>query len=131
MDILRTGLSRLGANLQLEVSRMLTALLSTTSAAAGEGSWLLILVQLLPILLVVVAMYFILIRPQKKSEKETQKMRNNVQVGDEITTSGGIIGRVVSLREDTVVIETGSDRSKIRIKRWAIQSNETLHDEEA
>lgn len=131
MDILRTGLSRLGANLQLEVSRMLTALLSTTSAAAGEGSWLLILVQLLPILLVVVAMYFILIRPQKKREKETQKMRNNVQVGDEITTSGGIIGRVVSLREDTVVIETGSDRSKIRIKRWAIQSNETLHDEEA
>ena len=131
MDILRTGLSRLGANLQLEVSRMLTALLSTTSTAAGEGSWLLILVQLLPILLVVVAMYFILIRPQKKREKETQKMRNNVQVGDEITTSGGIIGRVVSLREDTVVIETGSDRSKIRIKRWAIQSNETLHDEEA
>ncbi len=110
---------------------MLTALLSTTSTAAGEGSWLLILVQLLPILLVVVAMYFILIRPQKKREKETQKMRNNVQVGDEITTSGGIIGRVVSLREDTVVIETGSDRSKIRIKRWAIQSNETLHDEEA
>ncbi len=109
---------------------MLTALLSTTSAAAGEGSWLVILVQLLPILLVVVAMYFILIRPQKKREKETQKMRNNVQVGDEITTSGGIIGRVVSLREDTVVIETGSDRSKIRIKRWAIQSNETLHDEE-
>ena len=100
------------------------------SAAAGEGSWLVILVQLLPILLVVVAMYFILIRPQKKREKETQKMRNNVQVGDEITTSGGIIGRVVSLREDTVVIETGSDRSKIRIKRWAIQSNETLHDEE-
>ena len=110
---------------------MLTALLSTTSTAAGEGSWLLILVQLLPILLVVVAMYFILIRPQKKREKETQKMRNNVQVGDEITTSGGIIGRVVSLREDTVVIETGSARSKIRIKRWAIQSNETLHDEEA
>lgn len=110
---------------------MLTALLSTTSTAAGEGSWLIILVQLLPILLVVVAMYFILIRPQKKREKETQKMRNNVQVGDEITTSGGIIGRVVSLREDTVVIETGSDRSKIRIKRWAIQSNETLHDEEA
>ncbi len=97
-----------------------------------EGSsWILILVQLLPILLVVVAMYFILIRPQKKREKETQKMRNSVQVGDEVTTSGGIIGRVVSLREDTVVIETGSDRSKIRIKRWAIQSNSTLHDEEA
>ena len=76
-------------------------------------------------------MYFILIRPQRKRDKEMQKMRNSLQVGDEVTTSGGIIGRVVSLREDTVVIETGSDRSKIRIKRWAIQSNETLHDEEA
>lgn len=89
------------------------------------------LVQLLPILLIVVVMYFILIRPQRKRDKETQKMRNSLQVGDEVTTSGGIIGRVVSLREDTVVIETGSDRSKIRVKRWAIQSNETLHDEEA
>lgn len=110
---------------------MLTALLETTSTTDAAGSWIVILAQLLPILLVVVVMYFILIRPQRKREKETQKMRNNVQVGDEITTSGGIIGRVVSLREDTVVIETGSDRSKIRIKRWAIQSNETLHDDQA
>ena len=53
-------------------------------------------------LLVVVAMYFILIRPQRKREKEAQNMRNNLQVGDEVTTSGGIVGRVVSLREDTV-----------------------------
>ena len=109
---------------------MTTALLETT-AAATESSWILMLVQLLPILLIIVVMYFILIRPQKKREKEVQKMRNSLQVGDEGTTSGGIIGRVVSLREDTVVIETGSDRSKIRVKRWAIQSNETLHDDEA
>ena len=109
---------------------MTTALLETTTAAT-ESSWILMLVQLLPILLIIVVMYFILIRPQKKREKEVQKMRNSLQVGDEVTTSGGIIGRVVSLREDTVVIETGSDRSKIRVKRWAIQSNETLHDDEA
>ena len=108
---------------------MLTALLETqsTAAAAGEGSWLIAVVQFLPLLLVIVAMYFILIRPQRKREKESQKMRNNLQVGDEVTTSGGIVGRVVSLRE----VETGSDRSKIRVKRWAIQSNETLHDTEA
>ena len=56
-------------------------------------------------------------------------MRNNLQVGDEVITAGGIIGRVVSVREDTVVIETGGDRSKVRIKRWAIQSNETVHDD--
>ena len=114
---------------------MLTALLETQStaatAAAGESSWLIAVVQFLPLLLVIVAMYFILIRPQIKREKESQKMRNNLQVGDEVTTSGGIVGRVVSLREDTVVVETGSDRSKIRVKRWAIQSNETLHDTEA
>ena len=103
----------------------------STAAAAGEGSWLIAVVQFLPLLLVIVAMYFILIRPQRKREKESQKMRNNLQVGDEVTTSGGIVGRVVSLREDTVVVETGSDRSKIRVKRWAIQSNETLHDTEA
>ncbi len=110
---------------------MLTALLETTSSTDQMSSWLMILAQLLSILLVVVVMYFILIRPQRKREKETQKMRNSIQVGDEVTTSGGIVGRVVSLREDTVVIETGSDRSKIRIKRWAIQSNETLHDDQA
>ena len=110
---------------------MFTALLETTANTTQSGGWLLMLVQLLPIVLIVVVMYFILIRPQRKRDKELQKMRNSLQVGDEVTTSGGIIGRVVSLREDTVVIETGSDRSKIRIKRWAIQSNETLHDEEA
>ena len=89
------------------------------------------LVSLLSMILIFVVFYFILIRPQKKREKEAQQMRNNLQVGDEVTTMGGIVGRVVSLREDTVVIETGSDRAKIRIKRWAVQSNETLHDTEA
>jgi len=73
--------------------------------------------------------YFLLIRPQKKKEKETQRMRNSIQVGDEIVTAGGIVGLVVSIKEDTVVIETGNDRSKVRIKRWAIQSNETVHDD--
>ena len=87
------------------------------------------LVQMLPLILVLVVMYFLMIRPQKKKEKKTQEMRNNLQVGDEVTTLGGIIGRVVSLREDNLVIETGSDRSKIRIKRWAVQSCETIHDE--
>ena len=53
-------------------------------------------------------------------------MRNSLQVGDEVVTIGGIIGRVVVLKDDYIVIETGSDRSKVRIKRWAIQSNESL-----
>lgn len=107
----------------------LSVLADTTSAEAQGGSMWLMLAQLLPIILIFVIMYFLLIRPQKKKEKQAQEMRNNLQVGDEVITVGGIIGRVVSVREDTVVVETGSDRSKVRIKRWAIQSNETIHDD--
>ncbi len=88
-----------------------------------------VLINFGPLVLIFVVMYFILIRPQRKKEKETQKMRNNVQVGDEITTIGGIVGLVVNIKEDTVVIETAGERNKIRIKRWAIQTNETVHDD--
>lgn len=102
---------------------------SSAAANGGSGGWLVMLVQLLPLVLIFVVFYFLLIRPQKKRDKETQKMRNSVQVGDEVITAGGIIGRVVSIKEDNVVIETGNDRSKVRIKRWAIQSNETVHDD--
>ncbi|PWN00230.1 MAG: preprotein translocase subunit YajC [Massilioclostridium sp.] len=83
----------------------------------------------MPIILLVlmfVVMYFLIIRPQKKKDKQAAEMRNSLQVGDEVVTIGGIIGRVVVLKDDYIVIETGSDRSKVRIKRWAIQSNESL-----
>lgn len=100
-----------------------------TSAATESAGILSIVVSMLPVVLVIVVMYFILIRPQKKKEKEVAKMRNNLQVGDEIVTAGGIVGRVVSLREDTILIETGSNNTKIRIKRWAVSSCETIHDD--
>lgn len=91
--------------------------------------FMVIAMQILPFVLLLVVFYFFLIRPQRKKDKETQSMRNNIQVGDEITTVGGIVGLVVSIKEDTVVLETGGDRSKIRIKRWAVQTNETKHDD--
>lgn len=72
--------------------------------------------------LIMVIFWFFIIRPQKKRDKETAKMRSELQVGDEIITIGGIIGIIVSIKDDTLVIETGSDRSKVRIARWAIQS---------
>ena len=72
------------------------------------------------IILTVVVMYFFMIRPQKKQEKETTQMRNNLAVGDEITTIGGIIGKVVSIKEETCVIETAHERTKIRILKTAI-----------
>ena len=77
------------------------------------------------------ALYFIMIRPQKKKQKEEQKMRENLQVGDEIVTIGGIYGRIISLKEDTIVIESKSDHSKMTIARWALQQNLTVHDEVA
>lgn len=73
-------------------------------------------------------MYFVMIRPQKKRQKEEQEMRDSIQIGDEITTIGGICGRVVTVKEDSLVIETGADRNKMKITRWAIQTNNTADD---
>ena len=68
-----------------------------------------------------VGMYFLMIRPQKKQEKQINDMRNNLQVGDEITTIGGIIGKIVSIKEETITIETSHDRTKIRFLRSAVR----------
>ena len=82
------------------------------------------LTSLAPMLIMVlmfVALYFFMIRPQKKQEKETNDMRNNLKVGDEITTIGGIIGKVVSIKEETITIETSHDRTKIRFLKSAVR----------
>lgn len=73
-------------------------------------------------------MYFVMIRPQKKKQKEEQNMRDSIQVGDEITTIGGIVGRVVTVKEDSLIIETGADRNKMKIMRWAVSSNNTANE---
>ena len=72
-------------------------------------------------LLVLVGAYFLMIRPQKKQEKQINNMRNNLQVGDEITTIGGIVGKIVSIKEETITIETSHDRTKIRFLRSAVK----------
>ena len=84
------------------------------------------LVTFVPLIGMVVLLYFFMIRPQKKKEKQAADMRNSIEVGDGITTIGGIVGRVASIKEDTFVLETGSDRVKMRFKRWAIQDVEKL-----
>ena len=77
---------------------------------------------ILIIVLFVVVVYFMMIRPQKKQEKETKEMRDNLQVGDEITTIGGIIGKIVSIKDETITIETSHDRTKIRFLKSAVRS---------
>lgn len=74
-------------------------------------------------------LYFFMIRPQKKKQKEEAKMRDNLQPGDEIMTIGGFYGRVISVKDDTIVIESVVDRSKQKLLRSAVQVNLTVHDE--
>ena len=69
-----------------------------------------------------VVFYFFMIRPQKKQEKKDSEMRNSLQIGDEVTTIGGIIGKVVSIKDETFVLETTKDKTKIRFLKGAIRS---------
>ena len=101
-----------------------TLKLLETAAPAQGNPWTMILMMAG----LFGAMYFLMIRPQKKKQKEEQEMRDAIQIGDEITTIGGICGRVVTVKEDSLVIETGADRNKMKITRWAIQTNNTAED---
>ena len=97
------------------------------TAAGGNGLGGLISLAF-PILLIVV-MYFLMIRPQQKKQKEEAKMRANLRVGDELTTIGGIKGRVVSIKDDTVTIETSNDRTKIVFEKAAVGTVHTKHED--
>ena len=107
----------------------LIALEKAATDGAQPSSAMSMLVTVGWLVIMVVVMYFLMIRPQRKKQKEEKQMRENLQVGDEIVTIGGIYGRVISLKEDTIVIESKSDHSKITIARWALQSNLTVHDD--
>ena len=72
-------------------------------------------------------MYFLIWRPQKKQQKKDTEMRNALEIGDEVTTIGGVIGRVVAIKDETFVLETGSDRVRIRFLRTAIQAVDKLN----
>ncbi len=98
----------------------------TTSGLLGNLSGMLPLA--FPILLLVI-MYFLMIRPQQKKQKEEAKMRNSLRVGDELTTIGGIKGRVVAIKDDTITLETSNDRTKIVFEKAAIGTVHTKHED--
>ena len=93
---------------------------NATSNTANQKSSSIQMIVMMVILFAV--MYFLMIRPQKKRQKEEQEMRNALEIGDEIVTIGGIVGRVVTIRENDLIIETGADRNKMKIERWAINT---------
>ena len=94
-------------------------LTDATAAAGGMTSTLIMVVMMLAVF------YFMLIRPENKRKKEAEEMRSAVKVGDKITTIGGIIGTVVSVKDDKLVIETGADQVRIELAKWAMSTNES------
>ena len=85
--------------------------------------------SLLPFVILIVVFYFLLIRPENKKKKALAEMRNELAVGDQVTTIGGIVGRVVHIKDDLVTIETSEDRVRIQITKWAISTKGTQTNE--
>jgi len=80
------------------------------------------LVNFLPLIILIAVMYFLMIRPQRKKDKAINEMRRSLTVGDEIVTIGGIVGKIVKTKDETIVIQVGSDRVKLEMMRWAVSS---------
>jgi len=96
-------------------------LLAAQTAAEGQGGILGTLGSFLTIILMFVVFYFVLIRPQRKKEKETQEMLASLKAGDNVTTIGGICGKIVSVKDDILTVEVGADKVKLVFERWAIR----------
>ena len=92
--------------------------------ALGMGS------MLLPLVIMVALMYFLMIRPENKRKKEAEAMRNSLKKGDQITTIGGIVGKIVHVTEDNIVIETSDDRVRMELAKWAVSTNNSNPPEE-
>ena len=102
---------------------MIQFLSATASASMTET-----LFTLLPMILIIVFMFILIYLPQKRQDKKDAAMRSSIEIGDKVSTIGGIVGIVCAIadKDDTIVLETGSDRTKIRFRRSAIASVEKL-----
>ena len=94
-------------------------ILTATPPGTDMGGMIIMLIAFVAIF------YFLLIRPENKRKKEAEELRSSLKVGDEITTIGGIVGKVVHISDDKFVIETGADRVRIEFMKWGLSTNET------
>lgn len=101
-----------------------------TAAAEGEVSQVSSIAALattfLPLILIFVVFWFMLIRPQRKKDKQVKEMLNNLKAGDRICTIGGIYGTITGLKDDTITLSVGKDNLSMVVARWAIRSVEEL-----
>ncbi len=95
-------------------------ILADAAAAGGQMTSTVIM-----LLVMVGVFYFMLIRPENKRKKEAEQLRSSIKNGDQVTTIGGIVGKVVSVKDDKFVIETGADQVRIEFMKWALSSNDT------
>ncbi len=101
---------------------LLTAFAEGTAGdVPAEGNILMFLVQFGPIILLFGLMYVILILPQKRKEKKTREMINQAIVGDKVVSIGGISGKIINVKDDEFTIESGNERTKVTVKKWAIK----------
>ena len=101
-------------------------LASGTASTASSGGFDLGSLLMMGGMIIVLGLvfYFFLYRPQKKQEKEATQMRNSIEIGDVISTVGGIVGVVVRVKGDMLLIETGADRTRLQVQKWAVRSVE-------
>lgn len=103
---------------------------TTDAAAATEMSagatFIAYAVQLVPMILIFVVFYFVLIRPQRKKDKEAKAMLDNLKVGDRICTIGGIYGTIAKIKDDVLTVEVGEQKTQLVFARWAIRNVEQL-----
>lgn len=98
---------------------------AAAAPAGGTGSMLIMIIMMFAIF------YFLIIRPENKKKKKADDMRSSLSLGDEITTIGGITGKIVQVTEDTITFETGEDRVRIQTKKWAVSTTAKMEAEEA
>ncbi len=97
----------------------MTHLYLTNLLASGGGSMIIMLV------LFIAVFYFMILRPENKKKKEAEELRNSLRKGDQITTIGGIVGKIVNIKDDRIVIETGEDQVRMELLKWSVMTNNT------
>ena len=93
------------------------------TGAVGMGS------MLIPLVIMIAVMYFLMIRPESKRKKQAEEMRSSLKKGDQITTIGGIIGKIVQVQDETIIIETSEDRVRMELTKWAVSTNNSQQPE--
>ena len=105
-----------------------TATTGTDTAAGGlfGGPYMIIM-----IVLFIAIFYFMILRPENKKKKEAEALRNSLHKGDKITTIGGIMGKIVDIKDDKIVIETGEDQVRMELQKWSVMTNHSAEKEKS